>query len=184
MDDKWQEIQNLDLTSVKRKLKLQKGWFWQLFHDVTRIEKEYRQFLYLIAMNPGKTIVPWSEPLDEFWHTHVLDTRKYGDDCHRIFGQFIHHNPHLAVGTRDQSAAFQETKLLYKAAFTEKAQAIASKSQSSAVGCAGAMIPFVFCGAVSSSNGASCGSHCGSSCGSSCGGGGGCGGAGCGGGGS
>ena len=33
--------------------------------------------------------------VDEFWHQHILDTRKYRDDCENIFGHYMDHTPGL-----------------------------------------------------------------------------------------
>ena len=172
----WQKIDRLDFASIKEKLKFRKGWWWNWWTNLDAIEKEYKQFLYLIATNPGKTVVPWSEKLDDLWHEHILDTSRYQRDCQELFGQFIHHNPHLAVGSASQVEAFKETREMYRTAFGEK---VKSKS-SSAPGC-GTFMPIVFCATHGSGHAHSdCGpgdSGChgdsgGSACGSSCGGGG------------
>jgi hypothetical protein len=91
-------------------------------NDIDKVEKEYKQFLYLIATNPGKTVVPWSEPLDDLWHEHILDTHKYTEECKKIFGQYVHHNPHLDRGTAAQKTAYKETQEMYKTAFGKKAK--------------------------------------------------------------
>lgn len=181
-DGTWVKIQSLPLNLVKDKLRSKKSWWWLLWHNLDKIEVEYRQFLYLIAKNPGQTVVPWSEAMDDFWHEHILDTAKYEKDCNEIFGRYIHHNPHLSVGSRPQVVAFAQTKKMYKDAFGGKVKN-SSYSSHSDVSCS----VMVFCGSDShssshsshshgSSCGASCGSSgssCGASCGASCGGGGG-----------
>lgn len=157
-------IQELDLSTVKEKLKIRKGWWWNLTHDVDKTEKEYKKFLYLIAKNPNTIIVPWSDDLDDLWHEHILDTRKYEDDCNRIFGKYIHHNPHLAVGSPNQVVAFKETQKLYQSNFGGSKE----KSSSSSSDCG--YIAAISC-AIDSGGGSDGGSSCGSSCGSGCGGG-------------
>lgn len=192
MDAKWNEIAALDLSSVKEKLRSQKNWWWKWRNDIDRIETEYRQFLYLIAVNPGKTVVPWTQQLDDFWHAHILDTRKYEEDCKKVFGHTVHHNPHLEVGSTKQKKAFNETKDMYKTAFDKKK---GSAYDSGGSGGDTVFMPVVFCGGGCGSshsshsapscgtNGdsgaAACGTSSGDSGGSGCGGGGG----GCGGGG-
>jgi len=185
--EKWDQIQALDLNSItdkyaskfieRRTLELQstESWWWNLWNDakdiardeasesVPEIESEYRQFLYLLAINPGKTVVPWSQELDDFWHLHILDTGKYAADCGKLFGKFIHHNPNLPKGT--DATAFNETKEMYKEAFTAApscSSAPASSCSSTSSSCSS--------GSSSSCSSSSCSS--GSSCGSSCGGGG------------
>lgn len=185
-------IRDLDLTTVKNKLASKKSWWWNSWNDIDKLELEYKQFLYLIAINSDKMVVPWTQDLDDLWHEHILDTQKYADDCQKIFGKFIHHNPHVPKGSSKHSTAFNDTKKMYKEAFKEKADK--KKSGSSGSGCGAGcgstnntvIMPVVFCGSASShSSGSSCssgtsgGSSCstsscssGSSCGSSCGGGG------------
>jgi hypothetical protein len=174
--EKWDLIKNLDLKSVKDKLTSKRSWWKALFYDSTKVESEYRQFLYLIATNPDKCVVPWSEDLDDFWHQHILDTDKYSKDCQNIFGKFVHHNPHLPIGSDKQVKAFTETKQMYRDAFKDKAKDKTSDSS----GC-GTFMPVVFCASADSSHcndsshhdssshsdgGHSCGGHGCSSCGS------------------
>lgn len=191
----WAKIQKLDLSSVREKFKADKGVFWRMRKSADTVEAEYRQFLYLIATNEGKVVVPWTQDLDDFWHRHILDTAKYQADCEAVFGRIVHHNPHLAVGSSQQAKAFLETKQMYRDAFRDKAdqKKKTGSADSTSAGC-GTFMPVVFCGTVatpssysSSSSGcsssSSSSSSSGSSCGSSSGGGSSCGGGGCGGGG-
>lgn len=188
-DDPLQLIDTLDLTSVKEKLRRRKGWWWCLFHDPDALEREYRQFLYLIALDPGQTVVPWSDALDEFWHEHILDTRKYEEDCVAIFGRLVHHNPHLSAGSQRQRLAFRRTLRRYAETYGVVPPSLPARSHG------GPCAVFVMVGgthmlrgsegatadedpieAEAGGDGAADGTSCGSSCGSSCGGGGGCGG--------
>lgn len=34
-----------------------------------------------------------NKQIDEMWHEHILDTRKYSDDCQTVFGYYLHHTP-------------------------------------------------------------------------------------------
>jgi hypothetical protein len=188
MDAKWETIRALDLSGVKAKFAFKKGRWWQFWNSADRIEQQYRQFLYLIAMNPGETVVPWSQDLDDFWHENILNTAKYAKDCEAIFGQFLHHNPHLPEGTPAHTKAAATTQKMYRAAFKEKAAKKRSAARCGA-GC-GTDMTVVFCasgGSVThhadaghhgSSHDAGAGHH---SCGGHSGGGHGCGGHGCGG---
>lgn len=138
---KWELIKNLDLSKVKEKLRSKKGFWWRLKNNVDKLEAEYRQFLYLAAINLTEVVVPWTQNLDDFWHEHILDTAKYAKDCETIFGKMFHHNPHLPVGTTEQVNAFNKTKEMYKESFGEKA-----KAKSDDPGCSGMMFVPVFCG--------------------------------------
>ncbi len=88
MDEKWYKVAALDLKSVRKKFVVKKGLWWCMRRDAGLVEREYRQFLYLIICNPGQTVVPWSHDLDDFWHEHILDTAKYAEDCNTIMGSF------------------------------------------------------------------------------------------------
>ncbi len=66
---------------------------------------------YAKRMNAHLAIV------DKFWHQHILDTRKYAEDCERIFGFFFHHFPYFGMrGAEDKAnldSCFTETNELF-----------------------------------------------------------------------
>lgn len=68
-------------------------------------EKWYRRFLFLVAKYPNEVIVPTKE-VDEIWHAHILDTRKYEQDCEHIFGGYLHHFPYLGIRNADDREAW------------------------------------------------------------------------------
>lgn len=102
------KIQELDLTPIKYKLIKESGW---LPEQATRAEKLYRGFLSLSALYPKQTCVPTQE-IDDFWHAHILDTRKYMTDCRDIFGYYLHHFPYLGLQGDEEAAtqAFHDTR--------------------------------------------------------------------------
>jgi hypothetical protein len=107
----WGRIDALDLDPIKIKLmdeKEGKGWT-RAFAD--RIDVQYRQFLKLSALKVG-IIVP-NKFIDDFWHNHILDTRKYAEDCEIVFGYFLHHFPYLGMRGEDDrrnlASAFNQT---------------------------------------------------------------------------
>lgn len=56
----------------------------------------------MVARHPGESIIPHKE-VDEVWHMHILDTRKYAADCENIFGHFLHHFPYFGMrGAHDR----------------------------------------------------------------------------------
>lgn len=123
--EKWDQIQALDLTNIKYNLyRRQKGFWMRRWwrKNMNRVEYEYRKFLYLICIYSKKKIVPWGDikgwcPLDEMWHEHILDTRKYANDCDKINGKLIHHDPNLPSGTPDHTNHWEETKRVYRETF-------------------------------------------------------------------
>ncbi len=60
--------------------------------EVEMSVEEYRRFLVLKMENPEVKLSPTSL-MDKAWHTHILDTRRYAEDCETMFGRFLHHHP-------------------------------------------------------------------------------------------
>jgi len=106
-------VASIDLKVISGRMENIPEWSKE---KVALAEKEYRRFLYLIKMYPEESMVP-SEEVDEFWHHHILDTRKYADDCQTLFGQFLHHNPNLAKGSDALNKLFARTQELYRKSF-------------------------------------------------------------------
>lgn len=167
MNEIWDKIQALKLETVRKKLGERKGWWWRLTTDASKLEKEYRQFLYLIAQNPEKPMIPWSQNLDDFWHEHILDTQKYAQDCQAIFGKFIHHDPHLPKGSKTHNESFDATRKAYKDNFGKSSSSDSAACSAIAVFCSS------FCDSHDShGHDSGCSGHSCNSCSSSCGGGG------------
>lgn len=119
---KIKEINSLDFTMLKSKLMNKeegKGWTAKMCNAV---EILYKNFLCLILKYPTKDIVP-TKQIDDFWHAHILDTRRYHSDCKKIFGQYIHHYPYFGLrgedDAKDLQNSFSETKMLWKKEFSE-----------------------------------------------------------------
>lgn len=85
-------------------------------------ERTYLRFLTLHLIHPKRTIVP-NELIDLVWHYHILDTRKYAEDCERIFGYYLHHDPYFGIGSNESyeanQRAWKETQVLWAAEFGE-----------------------------------------------------------------
>lgn len=88
----WDKVNSIDLEFVKSKLLSRKGFWWKLFHNIKKLESEYRQFLFNICKNPDEKLSP-TKNADEIWHEHILHTKKYSEDCESLIGRMIHHNP-------------------------------------------------------------------------------------------
>ncbi len=90
-----------------------------------RIAVCYRRFLFL-TVTAGEPIVPTLD-LDEFWHAHILDTRKYMADCDEIFGFYLHHFPYFGlrgdVDAANLRHAAERTRALYLERYGESYQA-------------------------------------------------------------
>jgi hypothetical protein len=116
------KIEALNLDPIKIKLmdtNSGKGWSRDQC-DV--VEKWYKRFLTLNLLYPEESIVPTKE-IDEFWHYHILDTRKYADDCQSAFGNFFHHFPYFGMRDEEDSKNHKEavnnTKNLFLCEFGE-----------------------------------------------------------------
>jgi hypothetical protein len=115
-------IQGLDLESVKTRLidpELGKGWTREY---AEQIEAAYRTFLTMLVKHQDHAEqIMLSKDTDEFWHTHILQTMKYAEDCDTVFGAFLHHNPHVGERTQadleEREKMAQVTRALYEQEF-------------------------------------------------------------------
>lgn len=112
-----QRVGELDFTMIKQKLVEEKGWTSEMCIEV---EDLYRKFLALNMRYPDRKICP-TGPIDEFWHSHILDTRAYAEDCQRLFGHILHHYPYFGMrGPQDRQnleQAFAESVELFILSF-------------------------------------------------------------------
>src|SRR5215472_16689173 len=88
-----QHIRDLDLSSVSASVVEKLGWSLE---KAQRVEDCYKRFLYALAHRKKDDLLsPPSQEVDDFWHQHILDTRKYREDCHKVFGHYVDHTPRL-----------------------------------------------------------------------------------------
>ncbi|HEY6240813.1 MAG TPA: hypothetical protein VIW78_08240 [Burkholderiales bacterium] len=115
-------IHALDLESVKIRAmdpKLGEGWTREYAEG---IEQGYRTYLTMLAKYPDHAEdILLSKDVDEFWHTHILQTMKYTDDCEAVFGKYLHHQPHVgevtAADVEKRTALAEKTRRLYQREF-------------------------------------------------------------------
>src|SRR5688572_1834013 len=86
------------------------------------IEAAYKTYLTMLAKYPEHAEdIMLAKDVDEFWHTHILQTMKYADDCEKVFGAFLHHNPHVGKVTAEdlehRAALADKTRRLYEQEF-------------------------------------------------------------------
>lgn len=88
--------------------------------EADRMVLDYRRYLTLCVLHPDESLVP-TGAIDEVWHTHILDTAKYAQDCQHVFGFLLHHFPYLGLrGEADEArwqAQFAHTGDLWRQAF-------------------------------------------------------------------
>ena len=111
-------IQALDLESVRLRVmdaELGEGWTPEYANSIEAAYRNYLTMLVKYPENMGDILL--SQDVDEFWHAHILQTMKYADDCQKVFGNFLHHNPHIGERTHadaERRAALSEkTRRLY-----------------------------------------------------------------------
>lgn len=123
-------ISDLDFSLIKRKLgEPEEGTGWAP-EVCDAVEQEYRRFLALKRAYPNREIVP-NRAVDRFWHQHILDTQRYGEDCNQVFGYFLHHYPYFGIfgpeDAKNLKDAFSETAALYEQHFGESYDAAAAR---------------------------------------------------------
>ncbi|HEX4606533.1 MAG TPA: hypothetical protein VH724_21215 [Candidatus Angelobacter sp.] len=101
-----QHIRNLDLESVRANLVEKRGWSPE---QAQQVESDYKRFLYALAHGHKHDILsPPTKEVDEFWHQHILDTRKYREDCNTVFGHYVDHTPGLSAENQRKADAKRE----------------------------------------------------------------------------
>jgi hypothetical protein len=112
----------LDLRNVRMKLADPEEGKGYDDERLDLLEQEYRRFLAMHLMYPDADIVP-CKIVDEIWHTHILDTMAYHEDCDIVFGEYLHHFPYFGMRGDDDALAlldaYEDTLARYRAAFGE-----------------------------------------------------------------
>src|SRR5688572_3250946 len=115
-------IEALDLESVKLRMmdaELGEGWT-RPYAD--SIAVAYKTYLTMLVKYPDDAEdILLSEDVDEFWHTHILQTRKYMQDCQNVFGNYLHHEPYVGEVTsadiERRTVQAEKTRQLYEREF-------------------------------------------------------------------
>jgi len=115
-------VRALDLEPIKLRVmdhELGEGWTREYAESV---ERAYKNYLTMLVKHPEDVEdIVVSKDVDEFWHAHILHTMKYTEDCERVFGTYLHHNPEVGERTRavlDRKAVLAEkTRRLYQQEF-------------------------------------------------------------------
>lgn len=123
-------IAGLDLDPVKQRLVHALGEHRWSQARAEQAALGYRRYLMLRAKYPGASLSPPGD-VDAFWHAHILDTRRYAEDCEAIFGAFLHHHPSLGEPGFDEAAheaAAWVMAELYQREFGEPLSALSAAS--------------------------------------------------------
>lgn len=106
-----EQVERLDLDGIAVRVARKSGWSMDRALAATA---SYREFLAKCGANPLGSVRPTSQDVDEVWHTHILDTQKYEEDCQLLFGCFLHHVPTdgaTQVGTPDNLQTTCDSRL-------------------------------------------------------------------------
>jgi len=112
-------IDSIDFSMVIDKIVKTKRWKKS---DVLKICALYRNFLFLKKKydQDDEKLAPSIE-IDEFWHNHIMDTKKYRYDCDKIFGFYLDHYPYNGMDGKtteaDAARSFEKTQELYHKEF-------------------------------------------------------------------
>ncbi|MHA7841207.1 MAG: glycine-rich domain-containing protein [Gammaproteobacteria bacterium] len=88
-------IFTVDLSAVEDRLVNIDGWKRKYAKEAC---KQYRNYIFLRKKYGPEHELPPSVEMDDVWHAHVLHTRDYFDFCNTIFGEYLHHDPHMEGG--------------------------------------------------------------------------------------
>jgi hypothetical protein len=114
-----QTVSQIDLAPINKKLQFEDPTFWT-DELIAETETNYRRFLVLNLLHPSETLSV-NEAVDEYWHQHILDTRKYVADCETVFGYFLHHYPYFGIDGgeewQENIEAFAATQQLWEEVF-------------------------------------------------------------------
>jgi hypothetical protein len=124
------QVENNSILSVVRKLKNlnwepiayklmypESGQGWTK-EQTGRAIALYIMFLALKHQHPHVAIVP-SQNIDRVWHTHILDTEKYAQDCQQVFGCVLHHFPYFGLRGEEDKQNLQTSFSLTQSLFLE-----------------------------------------------------------------
>lgn len=121
------KVSAIDLSKINAKLEKHLGK-----DQVDMMCDIYRKWLALHMCYPNAELTP-SKLLDEYWHTHILDTKAYMNDCEKLFGSYLHHYPYFGLeGDADaRDAGFELVSALFKKHFNLELTGVAGPCSSS-----------------------------------------------------
>lgn len=118
LDAARQAINELDLNNVIKRLTKKDAWKSKRAQAAVI---QYRNYLWLLKKYGSDHHLPPSKDIDEVWHSHILHTRQYQQDCHTIFGSYLHHEPEYfqtnTIDAKQHAERFAKTQELYKQEF-------------------------------------------------------------------
>jgi hypothetical protein len=120
----WQYIDDVDFTKLKERLTQGPevlGSSWSPAR-ADYYELLYKRWFFLRRKHEGEILPPHID-VDQFWHSHLLDTYAYFEHCDHIFGYYFHHFPYFGTrGAADRAnldIAWHRTQQRYHDEFGE-----------------------------------------------------------------
>ena len=114
-----ERVAQLNFTKINRKLQYDDPERWN-HTQLKEAEEDYRRFLVLNLLYPEEQLAV-NRVLDDYWHAHILDTKKYAADCEHVFGKLLHHYPYFGLpGEADEGQnvpAFGVTQRIWEETF-------------------------------------------------------------------
>src|SRR5260370_1423839 len=137
-------IRALDLEPIKLRVmdpELGEGWTREYAEST---ERAYRNYLTMLVKHPEDVEdIVVSKDVDEFWHAHILHTMKYTEDCERVFGTYLHHNPDVggraSAEIERKAVLVEKTRSLYQQEFGRAALCVAAIRPGNAALCGAAV---------------------------------------------
>lgn len=111
-------IYSMNLDMVIETLTRKYKW---LNSEAEEASRQYRNYLWLLKKYGLNQPLAPTEDIDEFWHHHILHTKKYREDCNNIFANYLDHTP--ISHSQEKSAAsnspdpFEAMQNLYQKEF-------------------------------------------------------------------
>jgi len=102
-------VKDLDFTLAIKKLQTENAGGWTEDRAIKAVEG-YKRYLAITKALDGFQLVPNAD-IDEIWHYHLMDTRRYEKDCREIFGGFLHHYPYYGLLDEENEKNWKENQV-------------------------------------------------------------------------
>ena len=113
--DALERVDRIDFQNIRWKLNSKDGeenWSNERIEEAEALYKAYLALLLCYAELNDSLAPPILA--DDYWHAHILDTRKYMADCNKLFGEYLHHFPYFGMrGKEDAEALVESSKLVF-----------------------------------------------------------------------
>jgi hypothetical protein len=100
-----------DVTILMERCQRLLGWDNEFATLVCAAFREFMECKAFVRDWEAAKLSP-SLPVDRMWHQHILDIKRYADDCKLLFGQVIHHNPDGDIDVPARNIRIESTKAL------------------------------------------------------------------------